>query len=120
MQSLCNRAGTAVATAAVAAAFESSREIYKPFAKFAMVLQGNAISQFIGTTYGTFSSPDLMDDLVGLVTSTAAGTALLDRLNSRIHKQKRYKNRARDAIRQVYTPTEAVRLVLELEMPKKR
>ena len=85
-----------------------------------MVLQGNAISQFIRTTYGSFSSKDLMDDLVGLFTSTALGTALLDRLNARINKQKRYKKRAKDAIRQVYIPTEAVRLVLKLEMPKKR
>ena len=61
-----------------------------------------------------------MDDLVGLFTSTAPGTALSNRLNARINKQKRYKKRAKDAIRQVYTPTEAVRLVLELEMSKKR
>ena len=85
-----------------------------------MVLQGNAISQFIRTTYDSFSSVDLMDDLVGVFTSTAPGTALLDRLNARINKQKQYKKRAKDAIRQVYTPTEAVRLVLELEMPQKR
>ena len=85
-----------------------------------MVLQGNANSQFIRTTYGRFSSEDLMDELVGLFTSTAPGTALLDRLNARINKQNRYKKRAKDAIRQVYTLTEAVRLVLELEMPKKR
>ena len=85
-----------------------------------MVLQGNAIFQFFRTTYGSFSSEDLMDDLVGLFTSTAPGTALLDRLNARINKQKGYKKRAKDAIRQVYTPTEAVCLVLELEMPKKR
>ena len=83
-----------------------------------MVLQGNAISQFIRTTYGSFTSEDLMDDLVGLFTPTALGTALLDRLNARINEQKRYKKRAKDAIRQVYTPTEAVCLVLELEMPK--
>ena len=61
-----------------------------------------------------------MDDLVGLFTSTAPGTALLDRLGERISKQKRYKKRAKDAIRQVYTPTKAVRLVLELELPKKK
>ena len=61
-----------------------------------------------------------MDDLVGLFTSTAPGTALLDRLNARINKQKRYKKGANEAIRQVYTPTEAVCLVYELEMPKKR
>ena len=85
-----------------------------------MVLQGNAISQFIRTTYGSFSSEDLTVDLMGLFTSTAPGTALLDRLNARINKQKRYKKRAKDAIRQVYTPTEAVRFVLELEMLKKR
>ena len=42
-----------------------------------------------------------MDDLVGLFTLTAPGTALLDRLNERISKQKRYKKRAKDAIRQV-------------------
>ena len=60
-----------------------------------------------------------MDDLVGLFTSTAPGTALLDRLNARINKQKRYKKRAKNVIRQLYTPTEAVRLVLELEMPRK-
>ena len=34
--------------------------------------------------------------------------------------KKGYKKRAKDAVRQVYTPTEAVRLVLELEMTKKR
>ena len=85
-----------------------------------MVLQRNAISQFIKKTYGSFSSEDLMNDLVGLFTSTAPGTALLDRLNAHINKQTRYKKRAKDAIRQVYTPTEAVRLVLEVEMPKKR
>ena len=62
-----------------------------------MVLQGNAIFQFIRTTYGSFSTKDLMDDLVGLFTSTAPGTALLDRLNARIKKQKRYKKRAKDA-----------------------
>ena len=61
-----------------------------------------------------------MDDLVGLFTSTAPGTALLDRLNEHISKQKRYKKRSKDAIRQVYTPNEAVRLLLELEKPKKR
>ena len=61
-----------------------------------------------------------MDDLVGLFTSTAPGTALLDRLNARINKQKRYKKHAKDTIRQVYTPTEAVCLVLELEMPKEK
>ena len=75
---------------------------------------------FIRTTYGTFSSEDLMDDFVGLFTGTASSTALLDRLNAHINKQKRYKKRAKDAIWQVYTPTEAVRLVLELEIPKKR
>ena len=53
-----------------------------------MVSQGNAISKFIGTTYGTFSSEDLMGDLVELFTSTAPGTALLDRLNDHISKQK--------------------------------
>ena len=42
-----------------------------------------------------------MDDLVGLFTLTAPGTALLDRLNECISKQKRYKKRAKDAIRQV-------------------
>ena len=42
-----------------------------------------------------------MDDLVGLFTSTAPGTALLDRLNARINKQKQYKKRAKDTIRQV-------------------
>ena len=61
-----------------------------------------------------------MDDLVELFTTTAPGTALLDRLNARINNQKRHKKRAKDAPRQVSTPTEAVRLVLELEMPKKR
>ena len=61
-----------------------------------------------------------MDDLVGLFTSPAPGTVLLDRLNAHINKQKRYKKRAKDAIRHVYTPTEAVRLVMELEMPKQR
>ena len=35
-----------------------------------------------------------MVDLVGLFTSTALGTALLDRLNARINKQKRYKKNA--------------------------
>ena len=85
-----------------------------------MVLQGNDISKFIRTTYGRFSSEDLIDDLVGLFTQTAPGTALLDRLNERISKQKPYKKCAKDAIRQVYTPTEAVCLVLELEMPKKK
>ena len=85
-----------------------------------MVLQENAISHFIRTTYGSFSSENLMDDLVGLFTSTAPGTALLDRLNARINKQKRYKKRAEDAIQQVHTPTEAVCLVWELEMPKEK
>ena len=61
-----------------------------------------------------------MDDLVGIFTSTAPGTAPLDRLNARINKQKRYKKRAKDAIQQVCTPTEAIRLLLELAMPKKR
>ena len=84
-----------------------------------MILQGHAVSQFIETTYGSFSSEDFMDDLVGLFTSTAPGTALLDRPNARINKQKRYKKRAKDATRQVYTPIEAVCLNLELEMPKK-
>ena len=85
-----------------------------------MVLQGNAISKFIRTTYGSCSSEDLMDDLVGLFTSTAPATALLDRLNEQISKQKRYKKRSKDAIWQVYTPNDAVCLVLELEMPNKR
>ena len=85
-----------------------------------MVLQGDAISKFIRTTYGSFHSADLMDDLVGLSTSTAPGTVLLDRLNERIGKQKRYKKCAKDAIRQVYTPIEAVCLVLELEVPNER
>ena len=61
-----------------------------------------------------------MDDLLGLFTSMAPGTALLDHLKARINKQKQYKKGAKDAIWQVYTPTEAVRLVLELDMPKKR
>ena len=61
-----------------------------------------------------------MDDLVELLGSTAPGTSLLNRLNARIKQQKRYKKRAKEAVRQVYTPTEAVRLVLELEMPNKR
>ena len=39
-----------------------------------------------------------MDDLVGLFTSTALGTTLLDRLTARINKQKRDKKRAKDAI----------------------
>ena len=64
MQSLCNRAGTVVATAAVAAAFQISPEIHYSFARFAKVLQENAIFQFIRTTYGNVSSKDLMDDLV--------------------------------------------------------
>ena len=84
-----------------------------------MILQANAISKFIRTTYGSFSSEDLMDDLVGPFTATAPGIALLNRLNARILKQERYKKRPKDAIQQVYTPTEAVQLVLELEMQNK-
>ena len=42
---------------------------------------------FIRTTYGTFSSEDLMHDFVGLFTGTASSTALLDRLNAHINKQ---------------------------------
>ena len=61
-----------------------------------------------------------MDDLVGLFTSREPGTTLFDRLDARINKQKRYKKHAKDAIRQVCTPTEAVCPVLELETPKKR
>ena len=61
-----------------------------------------------------------MDDLLGLFTSTAPGTAVLDRLNECISKQKRYEKRGKDAIRQVYTPIKAVCLFSELEMPKKR
>ena len=82
-------------------------------------LQGNAISSFIRTTYGSFSSADWMDDLLRLSTATAQGIALLDHLNARTSEQKRYKKRAKDAIWQVYTPAEAVGLVLEIEMPKK-
>ena len=52
-----------------------------------------------------------MDDLLGGFTSTAPGTAVLDRLNERISKQKRYEKRAKDVIRQVYTPIEAVCLI---------
>ena len=74
-----------------------------------MALQGNAISNPIRTTYGSFRSEDLMDYVVGLFTATAPGIAILDRLNARINKQ----------IRQLYTPSEAVWLVLELEMPEK-
>ena len=85
-----------------------------------MVLQGNAISQFVRTTYGSFSSEDMIDDVVGLFTATAPGIALSDRLNARMNKQKRYKKRAKDAIQQGYTPTGAVWLVMELEMPKKK
>ena len=61
-----------------------------------------------------------MDDLAGLFTSTAPGTAVLHRLNERISEQKRYKKRENDAIWQVYTPNEAICLVLGLEMPRKR
>ena len=61
-----------------------------------------------------------MDDLVGLFTSTAPGTTLLNRLSGHISKQKRYRKRAKDAIRLVYTLTEAVNLVLDLETPKKK
>ena len=61
-----------------------------------------------------------MDDLVGPFTSTAPGTAIFDRLKARINEQKRYKKRAKDAIRQVYTRTEAVCRVLKLEMQKER
>ena len=57
---------------------------------------------------------------MGLFTATAPGIALLDCLNTRINKQKPYKKRAKDAIRQVHIRTEAVLLVLELEMPKER
>ena len=78
-----------------------------------MVLQGTAISKFIQTIYCSFSSEDVMDDLVGLFTSTALGTTLMDRLNERINMRKRYQKHAKDPIWQVYTPTEAVRLVLE-------
>ena len=77
-----------------------------------MVLQENAISKFIRTTSGSFSSEILMDDLVVLFTSTAPGTAVLDRLKERIGKQKRYNKCAKEAIWQVYTPTQAVCLVL--------
>ena len=36
-----------------------------------MVLQGNFFPKFIRTTHGSFSSKDLMDDLVALFDSTA-------------------------------------------------
>ena len=85
-----------------------------------MVLQGNDISKFIRTTYGSFRSEDLIDDLVAQFTGTAPSTALFNRLNARIKKQIRYKKRAKDAIWQVHTPTEAVCLVWELDMPNKR
>ena len=85
-----------------------------------MVLQGNAISKFIRATYGTYSDEHLMDDFVERFTATAPGTALLERLNARINKQRRYKKRAKDAIRQVHTPTEAVCLILKLEMPREK
>ena len=60
-----------------------------------------------------------MADLVGLFLSTTPGTDLLDRLNERISKPKRYKKRPKVAIRPVYTPIESVCLVLKLEIPKK-
>ena len=83
-----------------------------------MILEGNAISKLIRTTYGSFSGEDLMHDLPGLCTATALGTALVDHLKARINKQKPHKKIAKDAIRQLYTPTEAVRLVVELRVPK--
>ena len=61
-----------------------------------------------------------MDDLVKLFTSTAPGTAPLDRLNASINNKNSTRNPAKDTVRHVYTPTEAVRLILELEMAKKR
>ena len=60
-----------------------------------MVLQGNAIFEIVRTAYESFSSEDLWDNLVGLFTSAAPGTALFDRLDARINQQKRYKKRAR-------------------------
>ena len=60
-----------------------------------------------------------MDDLVSVFTLRAPGIALLERPNERMSTQKHYKKRAKNAVWQVYTPTEAVCLILELEMPKK-
>ena len=60
-----------------------------------------------------------MGDLVGLFTATAPGIAVLNRLNARINKRKPYNKHAKDAIRQVYTPTEAVWIVLELKCQRK-
>ena len=61
-----------------------------------------------------------MDDLFSLFTSLGRGIALFERLNGRISTQTRYKKHPKNVVRQVYTPTQAACLGLELEMPEKR
>ena len=61
-----------------------------------------------------------MSDLVNLFTASKGGRTLWERLKTRMGSGRRSRRNDRKVMERVFTPKDAVRLILDLEMPKNR
>ena len=70
--------------------------------------------------YTGLQSDELMSDLVNLFTASKGGRTLWERLKTRMGSGRRSRRNDRKVMERVFTPKDAVRLILDLEMPKNR
>ena len=78
------------------------------------------IGNFLTAEYGGLTQRGAEDALVDLFTRNQHGRALWDRINTRVSSSRRVAKRCREGRAKVFSGQEAVRLILDLNIPKRR
>ena len=80
----------------------------------------NDVANFLVAKYGGLTQPCAEDALVDLFTGNQDGMALWDRITARVSSSRRVPKRRCVGQAKVFTGQEAVRLILDLNIPKRR
>ena len=79
-----------------------------------------ALKAFIEQRYSVLTPKALEDDLVDLLKGNRHGGQLAENLCGRLFDTRQSQERANLVYRDIFSPTEAFKLVLDLQMPKRR
>ena len=93
------------------------------YARIPLILQSKMptsnLKQCIADHYAGLQSDELMSDLVNLFTASKGGRTLWERLKTRMGSGRRSRRNDRKVMERVFTPKDAVRLILDLKIPEK-